>query len=232
MDSPSALSGRRPLLLGHRGARRYAPENSLAAFQLALDHGCDGFEFDVRLTADRRSIICHDPRLGGRAVSRNSYERLCASVKSPAPCLPDVLSAFADRAFLDIELKVAGLEGDLAALLRAHPPQRGYFVSSFLPEVIEELHRANSSLPLGLICDTQRKLARWRTLPVSAVFLELALATPRVFDELRVGDKEVFVWTVNRPRDMLRLAQLDAAGIISDDTKLLAQTLAANSRYK
>src|SRR5947209_1262776 len=53
----------RPLLLGHRGARatRAIPENTFASFDLALAHGCDGFEFDVRRTADGRALICHDP---------------------------------------------------------------------------------------------------------------------------------------------------------------------------
>ncbi len=43
----------KPLLLGHRGAKSYAPENTIEAFELALQHGCDGFEFDVRLTRGR-----------------------------------------------------------------------------------------------------------------------------------------------------------------------------------
>ena len=48
--------------LGHRGARavRQIPENTLASFELCLQHGCDGFEFDVRLSADGQAVICHD----------------------------------------------------------------------------------------------------------------------------------------------------------------------------
>ena len=52
----------KPLLLGHRGAKSYAPENTIEAFELALQHGCDGFEFDVRFTADAQAVICHDPK--------------------------------------------------------------------------------------------------------------------------------------------------------------------------
>ena len=117
----------KPLLLGHRGARRYAPENTTAAFELALAHGCDGFEFDVRLTADRRCVICHDPRLGRRNIEKSRYDQLAPGT----PCLPEVLENFSRRAFLDIELKVSGLENDVAGMLREHPPQRGCFISSF-----------------------------------------------------------------------------------------------------
>ncbi len=224
-EKPALAGGRiarmtRPLLLGHRGARRYAAENTLEAFELALEHGCDGFEFDVRLTADGRCIICHDPKLGGRVVARSRYDRLPA-----APCLPDVLAAFADRAFLDIELKVAGLEEQVVAMLRAAPPQRGFCVSSFLPEVIERLHAADSDLPLGLICSTRRQFGAWTKLPIRSVALEAGLATATSMGELQSAGKQVYVWTVNREGEMRRFAGLGVDGIISDDTRLLAQTL-------
>src|SRR5215204_2669146 len=54
---------RSPLIIGHRGASRFAPENTLAAFRLALEVGADGVEFDVRLTRDGFPIIIHDDNL-------------------------------------------------------------------------------------------------------------------------------------------------------------------------
>jgi len=118
-----------PLLLGHRGARafRQIPENTLASFELCLRHGCDGFEFDVRLSADGQAVICHDTTIGGMKIEDTASESL------PLPTLEDVLRQFAQRAFLDIELKVAGLAPQTVAVLRKHPPQKGYVVSSFLP---------------------------------------------------------------------------------------------------
>ena len=218
----------KPLLLGHRGARRYAPENTLGAFELALAHGCDGFEFDVRLTADRRCVICHDPRLAGLDLETSRYHQLPPGT----PCLPDVLEKFADRAFLDIELKVSGLERDVAAMVRDRPPQRGYFISSFLPQVIERLYAIGTTLPLGLICDSQRQLAAWTRLPIQALFLERRLVTAAIVDTLHAANKKVLVWTVNRERAMRQFAQLAVDGIISDDTKLLAQTLGRENKIK
>jgi glycerophosphoryl diester phosphodiesterase len=214
------------LLLGHRGARRYAPENTVAAFELALEHGCHGFEFDVRLTSDRRPIICHDPRLGGRDIETSRYEQFAPGT----PCLPELLERFAPRAFLDIELKVPGMELQLADMLRAHPSPAGYFVSSFLPQVIERLHALDKSLPLGLICDSQRQLAGWTSLAIQALFLERGLVTPGVVEALHGAGKKVFVWTVNREGEMRQFAELGVDGIISDDTQLLAQTLRAEKR--
>src|SRR5450755_4596674 len=67
-EKPHALAGlirtsmNRPLLLGHRGARasRHLPENTLASFELCLEQGCDGFEFDVHCSSDKQGVICHD----------------------------------------------------------------------------------------------------------------------------------------------------------------------------
>src|ERR1700758_1255525 len=146
------------LLLGHRGARavRSIPENTLASFDQALAHGCDGFEFDVRLTADGARVICHDPDFNGSEIARTSI-RQCAGL----PRLKDVVARYWDRGFLDIELKVPGLERITAALLRKHPPQRGCVVSSFLPGVIHACHAEDSSIALGLICDHRREIEQW-----------------------------------------------------------------------
>src|ERR1039458_6413935 len=96
-----------PLLLGHRGARASAltPENTPASFDLALEHGCDGFEFDVRLTSCGCALVCHDPKAGDITVSEATADQLLH-----LPRLEYVLQRYCQRAFLDIELKVPGLE--------------------------------------------------------------------------------------------------------------------------
>jgi glycerophosphoryl diester phosphodiesterase len=62
------------LLLGHRGCRGAFTENTFAAFDHALESGCDGFELDVRMTADAVPVIWHDARLRGRFLSRQRWE--------------------------------------------------------------------------------------------------------------------------------------------------------------
>src|SRR6478752_9574719 len=60
---PWRRNAERPYVLGHRGARHAAPENTLRAFELALAEGADGVELDVRLDADERVIVLHDRTL-------------------------------------------------------------------------------------------------------------------------------------------------------------------------
>jgi glycerophosphoryl diester phosphodiesterase len=210
-----------PLLLGHRGARasRSVAENTLASFALALEHGCDGFEFDVRLSGSGRAVISHDDKVQGLTLSRTTRDE-----QLPLPVLRQVLEAYAQRAFLDIELKAPGLESELVLALQKHPPERGYVVSSFLPGVLVSLHALNSAIPLGILWEQRKDLKQWRDLPVNYVMPHHSLITKQLVEELRSADKTIFAWTVNEQDSMRRLWEWGVHGIISDDTELLVRT--------
>ncbi len=211
----------RPLLLGHRGARgeKSGPENTFASFDLALASGCDGFEFDVRLAADGQAVVCHDPKTRGLEIAESSEQQL------GLPRLRDVLARYRSTAFLDIELKVSGLETILLDLLREHVPARGFVVSSFLPEVLQAVDELDTTIPLGLICETRAQCGRWPELPVEYVIPHRTLVREDLIAEIKAAGKKLFVWTVNLPEDMKRFAQWGVDGIVSDDPKLLALTV-------
>jgi glycerophosphoryl diester phosphodiesterase len=211
----------RPLLLGHRGARalKSIPENTLASFDQALADGCDGFEFDVRLSEDEEAVVCHDAKVGGYDVSRTPAKQL-----SQLPRLRDVLQRHRDS-FLDIELKVKGLERILLDLFLRHKPRRGFVVSSFQPGALKSVRAMDSSIPLGLICETKTQLRQWNELPVQYVIPHQDLADPDLIRQIRGAGKKVLVWTVNDPLQMKRFAEYGVDGIISDETSLLCRTL-------
>jgi glycerophosphoryl diester phosphodiesterase len=210
-----------PLLLGHRGARafRAVPENTLASFELCLQHGCDGFEFDVRRSVDEQAVICHD-------ATFNRMEIAAAPSKSLLlPTLDDVLRQFADRAFLDIELKVAGLEAQTLAALRRHTPQNGYVISSFLPVVLRVLHDLDSSLPLGFLCESAEQLRGWHQAQAEWVIPQFELVDRGLVEQVHAGGKRIMVWTVNRVDRMREFAEWGVDAIISDETELLVRSL-------
>lgn len=211
----------RPLLLGHRGVRaeKSIPENSLASFDRALAHGCDGFEFDVRLSSDGQPVLCHDATVRGAEVAQSSAQLL------GLPLLGDVLSRYQTTAFLDIELKISGLEAATMDLLRAHPPARGYVISSFLPEVLQAVHSMDANIPLGLICETRTEFALWPRLPVEYVIPHKKLVSGKVVVEMKTKGRKILVWTVNSTQEMKRFAKWEVDGIISDDPRKLVRTL-------
>jgi glycerophosphoryl diester phosphodiesterase len=210
----------RPLLLGHRGARaeKTVTENTLASFDLALALGCDGFEFDVRLSADGDAVICHDATIRDLRIAESSTQQLAL----PSP--REVLVRYQSTAFLDIELKVPGLETITADLLRKLAPRR-YVISSFLPEVLKVIRDLDVTIPLGLICETRAELNGWPQLPVEYVIPHHKLVGKRLIDEIKAAGKKIFVWTVNTTVDMKRFSKWGVDGIISDHPKRLVRAL-------
>jgi glycerophosphoryl diester phosphodiesterase len=204
-----------------------SPENTIAAFDLALRHGADGFEFDVRLTRDGKTILCHDPRLHRLVIRRNTLKQLrgaCTGGKERPPSLEEVLSRYGRTAFLNIEVKVRGMESVVVRAVRRARPQY-YFISSFLPSVIRRLHALDSSLVLGALAQTRWQLRRWKVLPATYVVPHYRLLSRRLVAKLHGAGKQVVTWTVNDRKRMVRVAGLGVDGIISDDTKLLVETL-------
>lgn len=212
-----------PLLLGHRGCRvnTRVPENTPECFDLALAHGCDGFEFDVRLTSDRRSVVCHDAEVDGIMVCQATADQLVH-----LPLLGDVLQRYAQQAFLNIELKVPNLESKVLTSLRNHRMEENYVVSSFLPQVVMELKARSASIHIGIICDKPGQLASWRENNFEYLIPHYTLITHALIQETHNAGSKLIAWTVNDRKAMLLLADWGVDGIISDDTELLAQTFA------
>jgi glycerophosphoryl diester phosphodiesterase len=212
----------RPLLLAHRGASiaGLIGENSVAAFDRAMACGCDGFEFDLRLTSYGQAVVCHNAKAGSVAISRATRQQLLQ-----LPCFEDVLRCYGRLGFLDIELKVSGLETTVLASLRDHPPEREYVISSFLPEVVLELKARSAIAPVGIICAKPRQLVGWRKLPVEYVIVHQSLVTRKLVHSIHDAGRKIFVWTVNTPRAMLQFCGWEVDGIISDSADLLVQTL-------
>lgn len=183
-----------------------------------MQHGCDGFEFDVRLTGDDQALVCHNATSRGLSLAKTDAERL-----RHLPLLADVISRFGKCAFLNIEAKVAGLEQHVLSELRDFPPQRGYVVSSFLPSVLLALRVRSETIPLGLVF--QEKASPWRELPINYIMPNRRLVTQKLVHEAHEAGKHIMTWTVNDKRSMLRFAEWGVDGIISDKTNLLVKTL-------
>jgi glycerophosphoryl diester phosphodiesterase len=166
-------------------------------------------------------VISHDAKVG-----RDKIERATAKEVSQLPRLRDVLQRYRDS-FLDIELKVKGLERTIVDLFLRLKPRKGCVVSSFLPGALKSLHAEDATVPLGLICETKTQLRLWNELPIHYVIPHYELVDAELIRKVKGAGKKVMVWTVNDAIAMRQFAEWGVDGIISDDTKLLVQTLAA-----
>ncbi len=235
MDTVGPPSFGRPLLLGHRGCRGAYPENSIKAFDHALAAGCDGFEFDVRLTGDGKGLVWHDAALCKLAINTTSYAELINKSMSSRmgrfwrkpqaqPCLlDDVLERYSGRAFLNIELKVPGAE-ELTAELCRRWRASDVVVSSFLPEVITRFSAIAPQIAVGFIFDRRVGLEEWRKIDTQYLMPNHRLLKPEVVSEMRSAGRQVIAWTVNDKRRMAQLAAWGIDGLISDDPVLLSNS--------
>lgn len=216
------MSARRTLRIAHRGDWRRAPENTLAALEAALAiPGCDGLEFDVRLSRDRVPVLLHDETLArvqgvGRRVDAVDAVDLEAL---GVPALRAVLLRVAELrpdAFLDIELKGADHGRTTADVLRdglGDAPTHAV-VSSFEPETLETMR---AWLPrwgrwLNAADAFTRTMDEARRLGCSSISVEWqSLDEPAVQRATEAG-LDVAAWTI---RDEQTARRLEGLGIVA-----------------
>lgn len=234
---------RRPLIGAHRGASARAPENTLAAFGAALEDGAEMIELDVHLTRDGRLAVIHDETTGRTTgvdgvVAELTMAALRAldagRVKGGAwtglavPELGDVLALARGRVALNVEVK-----GDLATLpvlaacLDQHGMTESVIVSSFDAEIVRAATAVGPSLLTGLLLDEQPAdpLAAARQVGASLLHVEHSAITAEMVESLHQARLGALTWTVNDPAEMRRMQALGIDAILSDDPRLLCQTV-------
>ena len=148
--------------------------------------------------------------------------RATASQLTDLPQLHEVLARYGQRVFLDIELKVKGLEPLVIAALGQNPPSRDFVVSSFLPEVLLELKARSSRIPVGIICENSSQVSKCLKLPVDYAIIHHSLLTRGVAAKIRAAGRKLIVWTVNNKGAILRFAAYGADAIITDRAAAVA----------
>jgi len=224
--------------VGHRGASALAPENTLAAFELAVELGCDMVEFDVLDGPGGAVVVAHDARHARSSGLATLDEALAFFVER----LPD--------AGLQVDLKRRGLEEAVVAALRRHGVLERSWASSFdagslrrLAQIAPELPRSYT-LPRDRMGVSKRRpfapivrgaLASMgaslpRRLPAllertsaNALTLHHSVASAEAIAGAHQLGAAVYVWTVDDPRVAQRLVDWGADGIITNDPRVFSE---------
>jgi glycerophosphoryl diester phosphodiesterase len=231
----------RPMVVAHRGASIEQPENTIEAFEAAIDAGADSVEFDVRLTADGHAVVTHDPDVsrttnGTGLVSEMTLEEIRAL---GVPTVQDALRCLSGRAAADIEIKNSpdepgytpdaepAVEATLSALDEvafASP----VIVSSFNPRSIAHSRTLRPDVPTGLLLwfdvEADEALARatgqghpW-VLPFVTKVLEAGDGFgARVHD----GGALLGVWITDDPETARRLFEFGADAVATNDPRAI-----------
>jgi glycerophosphoryl diester phosphodiesterase len=235
-----------PAVFAHRGASAHAPENTLAAFELALEQGCDGIELDVMLTADRHIVVIHDSTLQRTtgiqgqvsALPLETIKRLDAGSffdvqfkNERVPTLDETLEFLGHRTVINIELKnYESLRDDLpervAETIRKHALHANILFSSFNPLALRKIKRQLPLAPLALLALPGRSgwwARSWPgrlVVPYDAIHPEYHDINASFVDRFHRVSKRVHAYTVNAENVMQRLFALQVDGIFTDDPLL------------
>ncbi len=202
------------LRLAHRGDWRHAPENTIAALQAALAvAGCDGVEFDVRLSSDGVPVLLHDEtlqRVQGRP-ERVDEIRARDLEDLGIPTLADALHAVPHRAAVDVDLKGLHDRAVVEVLASGRGPGLvNAVVSSFEPVTLERLAGLAPAWPRWLNAHdlSAATISRAAELECQAVSVDFHAIDPGSVAAARRAGLEVVAWTVRRRTTYGRLQRL------------------------
>ncbi len=228
-----------PKVIAHRGASADAPENTLAAFQLALDNGADGIELDVMLSKDGKLVVIHDDTVdrttdgSGRVrdMTLEELQSLDVGNGEKIPTLRQVFDQFGGKFLINLELKNYSSFFDplpikVAELVKEYALEASVLISSFNPFNLPRFGHRLPEVPLGLL--TQPGQARgwlWRLFRYDALHPYFSDVDAALVVDLHARNKTINVWTVDDSDEIRRLVALGVEAIITNRPKFAREML-------
>jgi glycerophosphoryl diester phosphodiesterase len=234
----------KPKIYAHRGASSEAPENTMAAFQLALDQGADGIELDVMLSKDRQLVVIHDDKVDRttngtgkvRDLTLAELKSLDAGNGEKIPTLDEVLTRFGGQFLINIELKnystiFDSLPVDVAGLVRDRNMADSVLVSSFNPFNFPRFHRILPDVPRGLLTfPGWAKFIGYRLFRYDALHPYFKDIDEAMVNSVHAKKKQINAWTVDEAADIRHLAMLGVDGLITNQPKRAITVLESLSK--
>jgi glycerophosphoryl diester phosphodiesterase len=242
-----------PVIIAHRGASAHAPENTLAAFELALAQNADAIELDVKLSADGQVVVIHDTTVERTTGSLGRVRDLslaqlrsldAGSFFSPKysgekiPTLEEVFEAMGRRTFINVELTNYNTPRDplvetVCMLVKKFNLQKNVMFSSFLALNLSKARAYLPGVPRGLLAFNGFLGAWARSFGFmfgryQALHPNSNDVTPEQVQRVHRLKRRIHVWTVNAAEEMRRLFDWGVDAIFTDDPQLAVQVRAGS----
>lgn len=242
-----------PLVLAHRGANKVAPQNTIPAFEKALQFNSDGIETDVHLCADGEIVICHNYTVdatsnGSGAIDEMTFSELrrldFGSYFSndfkgvTLPTLSELLELVKNMTLINIEIKSPQKDNDLVKRvveeIYKFGVEKNTIISCFDPECIRKVKEIDSSLKTGLLYERGALgeeimnfgVAKYcKQLKADAAHPEHILMTEELIKDLHNNDIKVNPWTINSREDIIKYTSWGCDALISDVPDFCRQVL-------
>ncbi len=246
-------------IIAHRGYRQKYPENTPAAFQAALEAGAPMVELDVMFSRDRKVVVIHDDTLarttnGHGAVNDHTLEELkqldagswfdARFADQRLPELSEVLDLVNGRACINIEIKAQAyehhhppdaIEKQVVALVKQKNMQDSVLLSSFEIDILVQIAALEEPPAIALISKTpvsRRIVEICNHLKVFSWHPDHLIVTPRQVDMMHAAGLKVFPYNVDTLEDYVKMMDMTADGVITDDPVSAAQWSTGAHAYR
>ena len=227
----------RTQVTAHRGFSKVAPENTMPAFQAAMDCGADYIELDLQLTSDGQLVVIHDDKLdrttnGKGLVERYTYEQLkTLSAGSwfskdgefddvEIPLFSEVLELTGKDIMLNIEIKKSGDPKKTAEkaveLIEEYGIVNSCYVTSFSYPALKKVKQLNPKIQTAFIANLATATSYAQLPYIDAVSMNYLFVNQSVVNSAHHHGKRIFVWTVDRQSEMQKMMALGVDNIITD----------------
>ena len=232
----------KPIIIAHRGASAYAPENTISAFHKAVNSNADGIELDIKFSADKEIVVIHDQTVDRTTNGKGKVKELSSDElrkldagsffskdfeNEKIPFLKEVLEKFSDQMIINIEITnyssiMDGLAQSTAMMVKELGIQKSVLFSSFHPLNLLITRRLLPEVPVALLALpgksgwlARSNLLRWVSSQiVHPYFKDVDYVYIQKQHQL---NRKVNIWTINQEADMKRFVEANVDGLITDN---------------
>jgi len=254
-ESTSILSfDKEFIVIAHRGASGYYPENTMSAFKAAIEMDADMIELDVLLSKDNVPVVFHDEKLNAKTNGKGLVKDFSLSElqefdagswfdkkfeKERIPTLREVLEYCKDKILINVEIKTEavsenkdeGIEKLVIDMITELNMQEQIIISSFDYRVFERINALDYKGRTALLYEKNQSnkrepIALVNDYKVNAFNFSTRQLTNNWSDQLNSSSIPFFVYTVNDEKEMIKVMRAGAKGIFSDKPDLLRRVAA------
>ncbi|MHA1711389.1 MAG: glycerophosphodiester phosphodiesterase [Candidatus Freyarchaeota archaeon] len=226
------------LVIAHRGASGYEPENTLRSIRRALEMGADLVEVDVRMSRDGEIVVIHDARVDRttngagyvRDMTLQQLKRLDAGLGERIPTLEEVIHVIKGKVQLVIEIKVPGIEEAVLRAVRKDNVEDAVLITSFHHPVVKQVKVLGANVKTGVIF-ASRPIQPVRLVidaNADALFPKHLFVDMQMVEEAHEHGLMVCPWTVDDPQEIRPLIEANVDGIVTNKPDVVKHIIKAS----
>lgn len=214
------------LVIAHRGASAYEPENTLRSVKKAIELGADMVEVDVRASKDGFIVVVHDEKVdrttNGKGfvqdMTLHELKLLDAGHGESIPTLQEVIQLVKGKANLVIELKTCGTEKRVVNIVKEMEFEKNVLITSFHHTILRKVKDSNQGIKTGIIisCRPVKPAQLALDARADAIFPKHIYADQSMVEEAHESGLMIFPWPIDSPEITRKLVKLEVDGIVTN----------------